>query len=266
MIRVALADDHPLILQILLQELGHELDLRIVWHTSDPAQLLPLTRKEVPDVLVLDLAFAGQQFEPVSMVREFQVQYPQMAILILTAYDDPTWVEELIQAGAQGYVVKSDDFSLRLADGIRTVAQHRTFLSPTAVKALTSSQKKYTLTERERAILRLAVEGKSNTDIAETLGVAHGTIRNHWSNIYGKLDVTTHEAAIRAAQDLRELPRAGANRRHEVRTPLYTLMGLARVLLGRLQRSGQLTADDGDLLQQIILEAERMDALLDERP
>ncbi len=264
MIRVALADDHPLILRILRQELGRELDLEILWDTSDLTQLLPLARHNTPDVLVLDLTFAGQPFEPVSTIRTLRAQYPQMAILILTAYDDPAWVEELIQAGVQGYVVKSDDFSLKLADGIRTVAQNRTFLSPTAVRALSSSQKKYTLTERERAILRLAADGQSNTDIAQTLGVAHGTVRNHWSNIYARLGVTTHDAAIRAAQDLRELPRPGANRRHELRTPLHTLMGLTRLLLGRLERQGQLTADDSELLQQILLEAERLDHLVDE--
>lgn len=264
MIRVALVDDHPLILKILRQELGLELDLQILWDTSDLSQMLTLIRRETPDVLVLDLAFAGQHFEPVSAVRDLHAQYPDMAILILTAYDEPTWVEELIRAGAQGYVVKSDDFSLRLAEGIRTVMQRRTFLSPTAMKALVSARHKYMLTERERAILRLAAQGQSNPTIAATLGVAHGTVRNHFSNIYTKLGVDTREAAIRAAQQLRELPRPGANLRHELRTPLHTLLGIARLLLSRLERHGQLNANDAELLQQISLEAERLDRLLED--
>ncbi|HEX2906510.1 MAG TPA: LuxR C-terminal-related transcriptional regulator [Phototrophicaceae bacterium] len=263
MIRVALADDHPLILKILRQELGRELDVQILWDTSDLNQLLPRLRRETPDVLVLDLAFAGQNFEPVSAVRDLRAQFPQLMILILSAYDEPAWVEELIHAGVKGYVVKSDDFSLRLAEGIRAVAQQRTFLSPTAVKALTASRQKYTLTERERAILRLAAQGQSNPDIATTLGLAQGTVRNHLSNIYAKLEVDTREAAIRAAQNLRELPRPGANARHELRTPLHTLLGMARLLQSRLERTGTLGPDDAEFVQQIILEAERLDRLIE---
>jgi len=264
MIRVALVDDHPLILKILRQELERELDLEVIWDTTDLNQMLAHIRHDAPDVLVLDLTFTGQNFEPVSAVRDLRVQYPAIAILILTAYDEPAWVEELIRAGVQGYVTKSDDFSLRLAEGIRTVVTRRIFLSPSAVKALASSQQKYTLTERERAILRLAAQGQSNRDIAQTLGVADGTVRNHISNIYAKLGVDTREAAVRTAQEMRELPRPGANVRHEFRTPLHTLMGLARLLEGRLQRNGQLNANDAECLQQIVLESERLDGLIED--
>jgi DNA-binding NarL/FixJ family response regulator len=264
MIRVALLDDHPLILKILRQELARELDIAVIWDTSELTAMLDRVRRTPPDVLVLDLSLAGQNFEPVSVVRDLRAQYAQVAILILTAFDEPMWVEELIRAGAAGYVVKSDDFSLRLADAIRTVAQGRTFLSPTAVKALASSRQKYTLTERERAILRLAAEGKSNPDIAETLGLADGTVRNHISNIYAKLNVDTREAAIRAAQNLRELPQPGATQRHELRTPLHTLMGLARLLQSRLERRGQLTDDDAEFFQQIFAEAERLEGLIND--
>lgn len=264
MIRVALVDDHPLIIKILRQELGRELDMQIIWDTSDLTRMLASIRQNPPDVLVLDLSFAGQTFEPVSAVRDLRSQYPAVAVLILTAYDEPNWVEELIRAGAQGYVAKSDDFSLRLAEGIRTVAQGRTFLSPTAIKALASSQQKYTLTERERAILRLAAQGQSNPDIAQALGLAQGTVRNHISNIYTKLGVETREAAIRAAQNLRELPQPGANLRHELRTPLHTIMGLGRLLQGRLERNGGLGASDAEFLAQIMLEAERLDGLIED--
>lgn len=263
MIRIALMDDHPLILKIVRQELARELDFHILWETSDSSQLAALVHRHTPDVLVLDLSFAGQAFEPVNAVKDLRTRYAKMAILILTANDDPVWVEELVRAGAQGYVVKSDDFSLRLADAIRTVAQGRPFLSPTAVSALTNSRRKYTLTARERAILRLAAEGHSNPEIARSLGLADGTVRNHISNIYAKLGVETREAAVQAAQQLRELPKSGANMRHELRTPLHALLGLARLLENRLERQGQLSGSDGELLHQIVLEAERLDGMID---
>lgn len=265
MIRVALIDDHPLILKILHQELSQAYDLHILWETTDSTQLFSRLGGECPDVLVLDLSFAGQGFEPVSTVRDLKARFPALAVLILTAYDDPLWIEELLTAGAQGYVVKSDDFSLRLAEAIRTVAQGRTFLSSTAAMGLSASRQKHTLTNRERAILRLAAEGKSNPEIAEILGVANGTIRNHISNIYSKLDVDNREAALRAAQSLRELPKPGANLRHELRTPLHTLLGLTRILQTRLEKKGQLGQDDaGEFLEQIVLEAERLDKLIDD--
>ncbi len=263
MIRVALIDDHPLILKIVRQELMRATDLDIIWDANDSAQVMTLVAANPPNVLVLDLSFAGRGFDPIGAVRDLRSRFPEMSILILTAYDDPVWIEELLRAGAHGYVVKSDDITLRLAEGIRTVAQGRTFLSPTAASGLTMAHKKYTLTSRERAILRLAAEGFGNPQIAETLGVSDGTIRNHISNIYAKLEVTTRDGAIRAAQQLRELPKPGASIRHELRTPLHTLLGLARLLETKLARDGQIGPNDTDTLQQIVLEAQRLDGLLE---
>jgi two-component system response regulator DevR len=264
MIRVALMDDHPLVLRIVRQELARESDLKVIWGTSDANQMTALINQDTPEVLILDLAFSGQTFEPVSAVRDLRARIPQMAILVLTAYDDPIWIEELLQAGVQGYVVKSDDLSLRLAHAVRMVAQQRTFLSPTAVSQLTQSRQRHTLTIQERSILRLAAQGQSNPEIAQTLGIANGTVRNHLSNIYTKLGVQNREAAIRAAQNLRELPKPGATARHELRTPLHTLLGLTRLLQTRLERHGKLTASDGEFLEQIIVEAERLDRLIDD--
>jgi DNA-binding NarL/FixJ family response regulator len=262
MTRVALVDDHPLILKILRQELARATDIDIVWDAGDVERLMGQVAADPPDVLVLDLSFAGRGFDPVSAVQDLRARFPLVNILILTANDDPVWVEELLRAGAQGYVVKSDDLSLRIADAIRTVSQGRTFLSPTAAGGLTLAHKKYTLTARERAILRMAADGHSNPDIAASLGISDGTVRNHMSNIYAKLEVTTREAAIRAAQNLRELPKPGASMRHELRTPLHTLLGLARLLETKLARNGTLGANDAEFLEQIILEAERLDGLL----
>lgn len=263
MIRVALMDDHLLILRILRQELAREPDIRLLWETNDATTMIGQVNSHTPDVLVLDLGYTGQAFEPVSAVRDLKARFPTMSILILTGFDDPVWIDELIRAGAQGYVVKSDDFSLRIADGIRAVASGRTFLSPSAAAGLASSRQRFTLTARERAILRLASDGKTNPEIGDMLGIAHGTVRNHISNIYGKLGVETREAAVRAAQNLRELPKPGATMRHELRTPLHALIGLARLLQTRLEKNGWLDTSDADFLMQIVLEAERLDGLIE---
>ncbi len=263
MIRVALVDDHPLMRKIVRQELSRALDLEILWEAENAANLNTELATQTPQVLLLDLSYSGQGFDPVAAVMDFRARFPHMAILILTAYDDPVWVEELLRAGAQGYVVKSDDLSLRLADAIRAVSQGRTFLSPTAASGLVFANKRYSLTARERAILRLASEGNSNPEIAQALGISDGTVRNHISNIYTKLDVTTREAAIKAAQALRELPKPGASARHELRTPLHTLLGIARLLQSKLARNGSLSAEDAEMLGLIVTEAERLDGLLE---
>jgi DNA-binding NarL/FixJ family response regulator len=264
MIRVALVDDHPLILKILRQELSRAVDLNVLWDADDASRVIPTIAKQTPDVLVLDLNYAGRGFEPVTAVHDLRARFPMMSILILTALDDPIWIEELLKAGAHGYVLKSDDLSLRLAEAIRAVSQGRTFLSPTASAALAQANRKYTLTERERSILRLAAEGYSNPDIAQLLAISDGTVRNHISNIYAKLNVDNREAAIRTAQQLRELPKPGANLRHELRTPLHTLLGLARLLDSKLNRNGTLDSHDAEMLQMIVAEAERLDAMIDE--
>jgi DNA-binding NarL/FixJ family response regulator len=263
MIRVALIDDHPLILKIVRQELSRSTDLDIIWESTDSNQIMSMVGAKTPDVLVLDLSFAGRGFDPVTAVHDLTARFSKMAILVLTAYDDPVWIEELLKAGVKGYVVKSDDLSLRLAEAIRTVSQGRTFLSPTAATGLTLANKKYTLTTRERAILRLAAEGLPNPEIAQTLGVSDGTVRNHMSNIYAKLEVTTREAAVRTAQQLRELPKPGASTRHELRTPLHTLLGLARLLETKLARDGQLGPGDAEMLHMVVAEAERLDGLIE---
>jgi DNA-binding NarL/FixJ family response regulator len=264
MIRVALVDDHPLIRKILRQELSRSTDLSILWEAEDTADIMPQLAGQTPDVLVLDLNFAGKGFEPVTAVRDMRARFPALAILILTALDDPIWIEELLKAGAAGYVVKSDDLSLRLAEAIRAVAQGRPFLSPTAAGALTHANRRYALTSRERAILRLAAEGRSNPEIADLIGVSDGTVRNHISNIYAKLEVDNREAAIRAAQHMRELPKPGAALRHELRTPLHTLLGLARLLHHKLTRNGQLDSSDAETLALLVAEAERLDGLIDD--
>ncbi len=265
MIRTALVDDHPLILKILRQELAGAFDISISWDTTDATEITTRVNQTPPDVLVLDLSFTGQGFDPVTTVRELGTRFPFMAILVLTGYDDPVWIEELLEAGVKGYVVKSDDFSMRIADGVRAVANGRTFLSPTAMQGLTEARQRRTLTARERTILRLAAEGHANPAIAEILGVAHGTVRNHISNIYTKLKVDNREAAVRVAQDMRELPRPGATTRHELRTPLHTLIGLAKLLQVKLAQAGALDADTGgEYLEQIVAEAERLDKLIDD--
>jgi DNA-binding NarL/FixJ family response regulator len=262
MICVALLDDHPLILRILRHELDLAADIHVLWESGDVAQVMTLVAHSTPNVLLLDLAFAGRGFDPVTAVRDLRARFPAMRILILTAQDDPIWVEELLRAGAAGYVVKSDDLSLRVAEAIRVVHAGRTFLSPAAAEGLARAHRTQTLTGRERAILRLAAEGHTNPDIASTLGISDGTVRNHISNIYAKLGVASREAAVRAAQQLREIPSQGASLRHELRTPLHTLLGLARFLEVKLARDGQLGPADAELIAQIAAEAERLDALL----
>ena len=96
MIRVALIDDHPLILKIVRQELSRDLDMQIVWESQDSAEMMTRIARDVPDVLVLDLSFSGQAFEPVAAVHDLQARFPQMMILILTGHDDPVWIEELL--------------------------------------------------------------------------------------------------------------------------------------------------------------------------
>src|SRR5258708_20196980 len=111
MIRVALIDDHPLILKIVRQELARSTDLDIIWDANDSGQVMSLVAANMPDVLVLDLSFAGRGFDPVTTVHDLRARFPQVKILILTAFDDPIWIQEFLRPALHAHVFKTDSIA-----------------------------------------------------------------------------------------------------------------------------------------------------------
>jgi DNA-binding NarL/FixJ family response regulator len=207
-IRVAVIEDHPLMLKAIVRELSEYDDIVIVGTAAHGAELQRLVRDTSPDVVVLDLGMSEGAFEPASAVEALRQTHSDVHILVLTGYDDATWVRELIAAGVHGYVLKSDDLSLCLPEGVRRVHAGGRFYSPAAMEKFFACVGDDLLTNQELALLNLAAQGLSNGRIGQALGFSEKTVRNYLTQVYRKLDidagagVNPRIAAINKAREL----------------------------------------------------------------
>ena len=194
-IRLALADDHPLVLDGLEQLFRLEPDIAIVARCRNADEALRVLRTESPDVLVLDLLMPGGG--GLELLRATSDTARSTRIVLLTAVVDDDQLLEAIRLGAQGVVLK-DMAPQLLVDAIREVHGGGQWLEQglggRALRRLLSREKRASaaarlLSSREREILRLAASGLRNRAIADRLSISEGTVKVHMHNIYEKLDV-----------------------------------------------------------------------------
>jgi DNA-binding NarL/FixJ family response regulator len=163
-----------------------------------------LIRQTRPDVLLLDV-FIEPEFDALSAVRSLRSDFPNLKICLLSAYIDPSIVHDLLHAGVHGYILKDDDYVSRIDTIIRDMAAGEIYLSPQAyaalAKATRSEGKEQVLSEREVEVLRLAKRGLPNPQIAQSLHISPGTVRNHLSAIYRKLGVHSRFEALQVAEE-----------------------------------------------------------------
>ena len=213
-IRIIAIDDHPLILKALSDLLKEHPDIQLVATANQGSQLLKMVREKKPDVAIVDLGMVADSFDPISSVRTLHEQFPNVKVLILTGYDDGLWVRELVKAGASGYMLKSDDFSLSIPQAIRAMYRGGKFFSPGIADNLLDNSLDNKLTERELSVLYLLSQGLSTEAIASKLGVSEKRVRNLLVSICDKLEVDRSEgvslriAAINKARKLGLIPGA----------------------------------------------------------
>jgi NarL family two-component system response regulator LiaR len=200
LIRVLIADDHPVVRAGIKTMLEKDPNLRVVGEIGEGAQVESLTRQWQPDVLVLDVNMPS--LDPVATTRRLKEQCPALHILVLTAYDDDAYVTGLLSAGASGYLLKEEALDTLVA-AIRAIAKGESWLSQRiagrlARKAIAPVRavEAEPLTPREREVLRLLALGLSNEEIAEKLSITKRTVQNHVSNIYGKLGLDSRAEAV----------------------------------------------------------------------
>ena len=211
MIRVCLVDDQTLVRQGIRSLLELSEDIRIVAEASDGKQAVELIPQVKPDVVLLDMRMPVMSgLETLQHLSEHGLLPPT---IILTTFDDDQIVLAGLKAGARGYLLK--DVSLeQLVDAIHAVAAGGALVQPAVPQRLLSGlehmQNEFTsldrpdpLTERETEILRLMAGGYSNKEIANSLGVAEGTVKNHVSNILSKLGVRDRTRAVLKAFELK---------------------------------------------------------------
>jgi DNA-binding NarL/FixJ family response regulator len=199
MIRVLLADDHPIVRSGIRNELMRQPDIEVVGEATDGEEALRLTEALQPDVLLLDINMPG--LKAVRVIRALRVQPSAPRILVLTAHGDRENVVGMLKAGATGYLLKDEDPS-NIVDAVRAVAQGRTWLSMAVTQSLLeqpASDTRYDrnlLSEREWEVLRSLARGNTNAQIAGELEISEATVKNHVTNIYTHLGVHTRAEAV----------------------------------------------------------------------
>lgn len=205
-IRVLLADDHAVVRQGIRRFLEEVDDIEVVAEAGDGREAVRLVEERQPDVAVLDIRMP--ELTGVEATRRIRERFPQVRVLILTAYDDDPYVFALLQAGADGYVLKTASGD-ELVQAVRTVSQGKSALSPEVAtkmvqqarsgKPATAAGQVEPLTPRELDVLRLAARGLTNRAIGHELGVSHRTVQGHLASIYGKLGVGSRTEAVTEA-------------------------------------------------------------------
>ncbi len=188
-IRVIVVEDHPLMLKAIRDELSSDPEIQVVGELDRGSGLAKMVHDVQPDVLVLDLALSGEPFEPLTSVRNLTRANPNLSILILTGYDNPLLMRSLIDAGALGYILKSDDLSMQLPLAVRTVYKKDVFYSDQVIQKLISVVQPPTLSDQELAVLRLIADGLTDNEIAAAMNLSGKRIRNIITSIYSKLGV-----------------------------------------------------------------------------
>jgi DNA-binding NarL/FixJ family response regulator len=205
-VTIALADDHSVVLSGLKALLASEPDFKLVGEATDGQQVTPLVERVKPDVLLLDLMMPG--LNGLEVTRLVKKAAPQTRIVILSMHSDVAYVALALRNGAQGYVLKSAQGG-ELAEAIRAVVAGRRYLSPPLsedsiasyeTRAKSAPLDPYeTLTGREREVLQLVAEGKSNVEIGETLSIGKRTVETHRASLMRKLALKSQAELIRFA-------------------------------------------------------------------
>lgn len=205
-IRVLLADDHAVVRQGIRRFLEEAGDIEVVAEAGDGREALERIGEHRPDVAVLDIRMP--EMTGVEATRRIKERFPDVRVLILTAYDDHPYIFALLQAGADGYVLKTASGD-ELVQAVRTVYRGQSALSPEVAtkvvqqtvtgKPATAAEQVEPLTPRELDVLRLAARGLTNRAIGYELGISHRTVQGYLASIYGKLGVGSRTEAVTEA-------------------------------------------------------------------
>ncbi len=212
-IRVMLVDDQALFREALRTLLSTWRDIQVVGEASDGYEALEVAAATHPDVVLMDMRMP--RMDGVTAIRKLHERQPNCHAIVLTTFDDDEYVFDGLRAGAVGYLLK-DVSSEKLEEAIRTAARGETFLQPSVAAKVVAEftrlepdhkpHQQETLVEplsdRELEILRLVADGLSNREIANQLVITEGTVKNHVTNILGKLGVRDRTQAALKARDI----------------------------------------------------------------
>jgi DNA-binding NarL/FixJ family response regulator len=198
-IRILLADDHPVVRDGLRGMLAGEDGFEVVGEAASGAEAVAVCDRQRPDVVLMDLQMP--EMDGATATAEITTRFPGTRVLVLTTYDTDADILRAVEAGATGYLLK-DTPRERLFPAIRAAARGETVLAPVVATRLVSRMRRpatEALTAREVEVLELVARGSSNADIAAALFISEATVKTHLLHAFAKLDVDDRTAAVVAA-------------------------------------------------------------------
>jgi len=205
-IRVLLADDHAIVRAGIRQFLEHAGDIQVVAEADDGEIAKELIQQKQPDVAVLDIQMPKSS--GIEVTRWVRSNFPRVGVLVLTAFDDDPYVMAVLQAGANGYVLKTAS-PVDLIKAVRDVNDGKSVLDPSVTQKLLSQLSRpkdissvETPTSREMEVLELVAKGFTNKAIGVQLGISDRTVQGHLAHIFGKLQAGSRTEAVMRAVSL----------------------------------------------------------------
>jgi DNA-binding NarL/FixJ family response regulator len=202
MIRILIADDHEVVRSGLRKILESQPTWEVVAEAGDGKDAISKATETKPDVAVLD--YSLPLINGIEATRQIRARLPKTEVLIFTMHDNETLIQELLKAGARGYLLKSDA-KRHLIGAIESLASHKPFFTAKVSEALLDSflarpaREGSTLTNRERGVVQLIAEGHTNKQIANILNISLKTVETHRAAIMRKLNLSSSAGLVRYA-------------------------------------------------------------------
>lgn len=190
MLRILVADDHGIVRSGIRMLIERQEGMRVVAEAADGAEALELALAERPDIAILDVSMP--RLTGTQAAREIRARLPETAVLLLSMHDDERYMSDAFEAGAGGYVLKSQA-DTDLVDAVRALARGESFLSPAG------SPESDALTARELQVVKLIAEAHTNRQIADVLSVSEKTVESHRANVLSKLGMRDRVELVRYA-------------------------------------------------------------------
>ncbi|KZC95080.1 MULTISPECIES: response regulator [Clavibacter] len=202
MIRIVIADDHPVVRAGLHAVLDVVDDIDVVGEASTPDEAVELAASLVPDLVLMDLRF-GQERTGADATRQIRQVEAAPYVLVLTNYDSDGDILGAVEAGASGYLLK-DAPPAELLAAVRAAAAGESALAPAVASRLLARMRapRVSLSSREIEVLRLVADGASNTEVGARLHITDATVKSHLVHVFSKLGVSSRTAAVAAAREI----------------------------------------------------------------
>ncbi len=202
MIRILLADDHALVRQGFRMILAAQPDMEIVGEAGNGREAVELAEKLQPDIVIMDVTMP--ELNGIEATRRITTAAPRARVLALSMHKDSVYVREILRSGARGYLLK-DSGDADLIGAVRSVAKGEGYLSPAVSDAVLTDYRRHVtdpldlLTSREREVLQMIAEGKTNKEIATTLNLSVYTVEAHRGRVMEKLNLHSTGELVRFA-------------------------------------------------------------------